>query len=300
MNRDNVTSDHRRQWGQCHYVYPVISRRARGLSIGVNLNPDKRCNFGCLYCQVDRYLKRDLRHVDLGQLRDELEMAMEEAISGRLWDDPRFGVTPDELRRINDIAFSGDGEPTCLPQFDQAVRIAADVKNDNNRPDVKIVVITNATQLESKQVDRALPILDANNGELWCKLDAGTESWFQTVNRPGPILMADILRGIKRVSRGREVVIQTLWFRVDGVGPSSQEIEAWCDRLDEILAAGGRLRLVQIHTVARSPLSPRAAHLPDEQLDAIGRRVRERLPQVNVEVYYGADVPPQSLPPKGP
>ena len=46
--------DHRRDLGENRYVYAVVSRRARGLSIGVNLNPDKVCNFDCPYCQVDR------------------------------------------------------------------------------------------------------------------------------------------------------------------------------------------------------------------------------------------------------
>src|SRR6185295_20336399 len=36
------------------FVYLTISPRARGLSIGVNLNPDRKCNFDCVYCEVDR------------------------------------------------------------------------------------------------------------------------------------------------------------------------------------------------------------------------------------------------------
>ena len=32
------------------FVYAVISSRAHGLSLGVNLNPDKLCNYDCLYC----------------------------------------------------------------------------------------------------------------------------------------------------------------------------------------------------------------------------------------------------------
>src|SRR3954469_13500606 len=36
------------------FVYLTISPRARGLSIGVNLNPDRKCNFDCVYCEVAR------------------------------------------------------------------------------------------------------------------------------------------------------------------------------------------------------------------------------------------------------
>ncbi len=37
-----------------HFVYVVTSSRARGLSLGINVNPDKYCNYDCLYCEVDR------------------------------------------------------------------------------------------------------------------------------------------------------------------------------------------------------------------------------------------------------
>ena len=46
--------DHRRELDDNRYVYAVVSRRSRGLSIGLNLTPDKVCNFDCPYCQVDR------------------------------------------------------------------------------------------------------------------------------------------------------------------------------------------------------------------------------------------------------
>ena len=156
-----VTRDHRRQWRDCLYVYPVISRRAKGLSVGVNLNPDKSCNFACLYCQINRSIRRDLKNVDMDILRSELKEALQAATSGELWSHQRFGETPHELRRINDIAFSGDGEPTCLPNFDSAVQAAADVRREFGLDEMKIVVITNASMFDRPQFQKALAILDA-------------------------------------------------------------------------------------------------------------------------------------------
>ncbi|MGC9455670.1 MAG: radical SAM protein [Phycisphaerae bacterium] len=289
-----VTRDHRRQWRDCLYVYPVISRRSKGLSIGVNLNPDKRCNFGCIYCQINRRIRRELSHVELPVLRDELSLAMREASTGRLWSEPRFSVTPAELRRINDIALSGDGEPTCLANFDHAVQVAADVKEAHGADDVKIVVITNATRLRDPQVRRALPVLDANNGEIWAKLDAGTEEFFQRVNRPaGGVTLAEVVENIKSVAVDRPVVIQSLFFRFDGEPPAESQLHAYCDRLSEIVSAGGRIKLIQVHTVARPPAEASVAALSDAELDAVAARVRTALPDVPVEKYYGADVPPQ-------
>ena len=286
--------DHRRQWRDCLYVYPVLSRRARGLSIGININPDKRCSFGCLYCQVDRHVPRNLEDVDLDTLAAELELALSAAAAGRIWDEQRFAKVPAAMRRINDIAFSGDGEPTARPDFDRAVKVAADAKAAAGLEDVKIVIITNSTCLDSPQMARALPILDASNGEIWAKLDAGTQERFEAVNRPQPRRrLADIVSGITAVARGRAVVIQTLFFRIDGHGPGQAEVAAYAARLREILDGGGRIRLVQIHTIARSPLSPSARALPDHELDALADTVRQAVPQVPVETYYGADAAPQ-------
>jgi wyosine [tRNA(Phe)-imidazoG37] synthetase (radical SAM superfamily) len=289
-----VTRDHRRQWRRCLYVYPVISRRAKGLSIGVNLNPDKRCTFSCLYCQINRRIRRDLHTVDLDALERELRQAMRAAVSGELWEEQRFARTPPAMRRINDIAVSGDGEPTCLANFDRAVAAAARIKGESNRDDVKIVIITNSTQLDQPQFLRALPILDAHNGEIWAKLDAGTDEYFQQINRPHPrIALQRIVDNIISVARGREVVIQTLLFRLDGSAPAQEELEAYSARIREILDAGGRVKLIQVHTIARSPQDTSAAALGDAQLDAIADQLRAALPDTPVETYYGADVAPQ-------
>ncbi len=289
--------DHRRQWRDCLYVYPVLSRRAGGLSVGVNINPDKICSFGCLYCQVDRHTRRNLHRVELDRLAAELKLALNAATGGEIWDEPRFADAPARMRKINDIAFSGDGEPTSRPDFDKAVAVAADAKTAAGLADVKIVVITNSAHLDSPQVARALPILDANNGEIWAKLDAGTQRRLDTVNRPAPARrLADIVGGITGIARERAVVIQTLFFGIDGLGPDPAEIAAYTDRLREIVDGGGRIRLVQIHTIARSPLSPSASALPNDELDAIADTVRHALGELAVETYYGADVPPQDIP----
>ncbi len=288
------TSDHRRQWRECRYVYPVIARRSKGLSIGVNLNPEKVCNFGCVYCQIDRRTPRDLSGVDIAVLRRELRYALLEALSGNLWEEDRFADVPDELRRVNDIAFSGDGEPTCLPNFDAAVRAAVSAKEEFGREDIKLVLITNASRLDAPQVRRILPQFDRHNGEIWAKLDAGTDEFFQRVNRPYPVItLRHVLENIRGVARERPVVIQSMFFRLEGAEPPDSEIDAYTRHLREIVDSGGRIKLIQLYTIARPPASATAAALPDDRLDALADRVRAALPDVPVEVYYGADVPPQ-------
>src|SRR5882724_6019551 len=106
----SLFTQHSRSWRTNRYVYPVISRRSRGLSIGVNLNPDKGCNFDCVYCSVDRTMPGGAREVDVAVLRKELDHMLGLACSGEVFAEGPLAATPEALRRINDVAFSGDGE----------------------------------------------------------------------------------------------------------------------------------------------------------------------------------------------
>ena len=276
-------ADHRRQWQACRYVYPVVSRRARGLSIGVNLNPDRACNFGCIYCQVDRDSPPPAGTVALDALAAELDLVVGLAADDSLFADPRFAVTPPALRRLNDIAFSGDAEPTTFPKFAEAVRIAAEVKQRHCPPEVKIVLITNSCYLTRPAVAAGLAIMDAHNGEIWAKLDAGTEEYYRKVNRPN-FPLAHVLDNITAAARVRPVCIQSLWMRIAGAPPPDSEIDAYARRLNEITRAGGQIRQVQIYTVARVPAEHYVTPLSARELEATSRRVAART-ELTVEVF---------------
>jgi wyosine [tRNA(Phe)-imidazoG37] synthetase (radical SAM superfamily) len=278
-------ASHPRDWRENRYVYPVLSRRSGGLSIGVNLNPDKACNFDCVYCQVDRTVPPTVRKVDVEILRRELDRLAGLAASGAIFDEPPFDAAPPALRRLNDIAFSGDGEPTTSPEFLPAVQAAAQIKAAHGLDDVKIVLITDACYLTRPKVREALAILDANNGELWAKLDAGTEAYYRRVNRPNYPL-THVMENIVDAARIRPVVIQALWMRIDGAPPPAAEVEAFADRLNEIRVAGGTIKLVQVYTIARQPAESYVTPLADGEVDAIAATVRERC-DVPVATYYG-------------
>ena len=149
MSTTPLHRHHERRFEGNRFVYPVISRRSRGVSIGVNLNPDKVCNFDCVYCQVDRTVAGDTRFVELERLLTELDETLALAVSGRLFETDKFRSVPPELRRLNDIAFSGDGEPTTHRNFDEIITACAEVKRRHGLDDVKMVLITNAQQAPS-------------------------------------------------------------------------------------------------------------------------------------------------------
>jgi wyosine [tRNA(Phe)-imidazoG37] synthetase (radical SAM superfamily) len=131
-----LIASHPRTFRDNRYVYPVLSRRAGGISIGVNLNLDKVCNFDCTYCQVDRSEAGDRGAVELDRLAAELDAMVRRVVSGAIYEDPKFQGTPAALRRLNDIALSGDGEPTTCPRFDEAAAICAEVRRRHGLDDL--------------------------------------------------------------------------------------------------------------------------------------------------------------------
>ncbi len=145
------------------FVYAVISQRARGLSIGVNLNPDKHCNFDCVYCEVNRDAPGGGREVDLPAMATELQSLLRLAYDHKLRDLAWFRNLPDELLELKEVALSGDGEPTLCPNFAEVVGEVAHIRSQGKFPFFKIVLITNTTGLHLPEVRRGLqPLTSAD------------------------------------------------------------------------------------------------------------------------------------------
>lgn len=280
-----VHRDHRRTYEDNRYVYAVVSRRSKGVSIGVNLNPDKLCNFDCIYCQVDRQTPPTVRDVDVAALVAELEEMLDVVVSGQLFELERYRGTPTALRRLNDIAFSGDGEPTTCPEFLDVVRAVAEIKQRRGLNSVKMVLITNATRLHVPRVREALDVLDQNQGEIWAKLEAGTEAYYQQIERT-TVPFAKVLENITEAAQVRPVVIQAMFLKMNGAAPGGAELEAFCARLNAILTAGGRISLVQVYTVARAPAEAWVTPLTNAEVDAIVALVTART-GLPAEAFYG-------------
>jgi len=280
----NLFTFHNRTWQANRYVYPVISRRSKGLSIGMNLNPDKICNFDCVYCSVDRTVPPVDREVDMQVLADELTQMVGICASGELWKHEPFNRTPPELKRINDIAFSGDGEPTSFKEFHAACELAAGVLQHAGLPDVKLVLITNATLFHRPSVQAALRFLDDHNGEIWAKLDAGSEEYYRTVERTS-IPLHRVLDNILSAGKVRPIVIQSLFMNIHNVPPTEMEIDLYIHRLHDLLNDGCQVKMVQIYTTARDTAEKYVTPLANAQVDAIAAKVRGI--GLRCEAFYG-------------
>jgi wyosine [tRNA(Phe)-imidazoG37] synthetase (radical SAM superfamily) len=271
-----AVQDHSREHPEFLYVYAVISRRSGGLSIGINLNPDKRCNFDCVYCEVDRLTPPRITRLDLARLRRELEAMVRHVQTGGLGREPKFSDLPAPVTRtIRDIAFSGDGEPTMIAEFSACARIVAEVRQAANLVDTKLVLITDAAGLDKLDVREGLRILDANHGEVWGKLDAGTETYYRAVNR-SHVRLERIVKNLTLTARERPIVIQSLFLRMHGQPMPPEELEAYCGRLTTITEAGGRIREVHAYTIARPTPEPFATRLERAGLEGLAATIRSR------------------------
>ncbi|MCK6547535.1 radical SAM protein [Myxococcota bacterium] len=275
---DVLVKEHPRTFRGSRYVYPVLARRSRGISIGINVNPDGRCNFDCVYCQVDRSTPPVIDTVDEAVLLAELDETITRVTSGALFDEERFAAVPPQLRRLADVALSGDGEPTSYPRFAELVEAIAALKRARGLTGVKLVLITNATLLHRPAVQRGLAVLDANDGEIWAKLDAGTPEDYARIDR-AHVPFERILENLRDAARARPIVVQSMFLRLDGDAPTDAAVDAWIARITELVAAGGQIDRVQVYTVSRTPgptAGPHATPLELGALEAIAAKLRTR------------------------
>ena len=278
----NFFKDHQRSYQNCDYVYPVISRRSGGVSLGINLSPHKACNFDCLYCQVARGedkespSRKGSLEVDMPRLAEELKYMVEAVQSGSLFLEDRFKSVPEELRVLKDVALSGDGEPTAEKCFSDVCHFLQELVNEKILSDVPLVLITNATMFHKPKVFEALERLMSVGGAIWGKLDAGTEDYYKIVDR-SRIPFQRILDNLELVSKKWPIIIQTLFFDFGEGAPSENEISAYLNRLKNLLEQGARIKEVQIHTVARNPGNHQADALPSLFLKGVADECMSQL-----------------------
>ena len=264
------------------FVYLVVSPRARGLSIGINFNPDKRCNFDCPYCEVDRSVPGRDRELDVDVMADELTATINTSITGTLREMPIYQNLPEDLLKLRHVTLSGDGEPTLSPHFSDGVQTVAHVRALGRFPFFKIVLVTNASGFDLPEVQRGLKQLTSHD-EIWAKLDAGTQTWMDTINK-SEVPLEKILSNILLVAKTRPVIIQSLFASLDNSEPPAEQINQYALRLRELKDAGAQIPLVQIYSATRPTHHARCRHLPLHSLSQIAQTVR-RISGLKAEVF---------------
>lgn len=260
------TTDHSRDAAGLRYVYPVISRRAGGLSIGVNFNVNNACNWRCIYCQVPDLKVGAAPDLDFKLLEDELRFFFDDVLNGDFYQ--RFQVDEDK-RVIKDIAISGNGESTSVKDFDKAVALIGKVAREVGvLPHSNFVLITNGSLLHRVCVQNGLKILEEYGGEVWFKFDSATEEGRALMNNAGQNRQSSIKNLLLSASLC-PTKLQTCLLDYDKRGLSSGEKSAYLDLLGSIKEKGCVLKCVMLYTMARPSLQPESGRLEKLSLEIL-------------------------------
>ena len=255
------------------YVYPVVSRRAAGVSVGVNLNPNNACNWRCIYCQVPDLTRGGPPPLDPALLEDELRRMLADIVHG----DFMLRVVPEGMRRLNDVALSGNGEPTSAPEFPAVVELIGRVLAEFDLLGrIKLVLISNGSLAHKAYVREGLRAMAKLNGEVWFKFDRATRQGMRLVNDTETEPERHYQR-LKTIAALCPTWVQTCMFSLDGAPPAEDEIAAWLAMLARAKAEALPLRGVLLYGLARPSMqaeAERLGRLPAEWLERLATRVR--------------------------
>lgn len=265
-------TDHDRNSASLRYVYPVVSRRAGGVSVGINLNPNNACNWRCIYCQVPGLLRGAAQPVDMALLEYELRTFLTELLHGEFMQNR----VPEGARRIIDIALSGNGEPTSAAEFSQVVALINRVRSELALPKtVKTVLITNGSLLYRADIQQGLRDMARFHGEVWFKLDRASEAGMLRINDTHARL-SQVRSNLIAAIEACPTKLQTCWFALDNQPPSRRDEDDYLEFVAALLRDGHLLQGVLLYSLARisrQAEAPRLSALPAAAMQAFACRI---------------------------
>jgi wyosine [tRNA(Phe)-imidazoG37] synthetase (radical SAM superfamily) len=264
--------DHRRDSAGLRYVYPVISRRAGGVSVGINLNVNNACNWACVYCQVEDLTRGGPPPIDLDLLERELDGFLDDALHGGFMS----REVPAEARHLMDIAFSGNGEPTSAAEFPEAVQVVRRVLERHGLAGkLPVRLITNGSLLHRPGVRDGIRGLGELGGEVWFKVDRAMPAEVETINGV-PMDAGKIRDNLSRCAALATTWVQTCWFALDGIAPDAAARDAYCALLAPVAS---RLAGVHLYGLARpsmQPAAPRLQRIDAEEMEKFAAEIQEK------------------------
>jgi wyosine [tRNA(Phe)-imidazoG37] synthetase (radical SAM superfamily) len=275
-----TVEDHNRDVSGLTYVYPVVSRRAGGVSIGINLNINNACNWRCVYCQVPNLTRGTPPPINLALLEKELRGFLNELLHGNFMNE----FVDEKDRHLMDIAFSGNGEPTSAKEFPEVLGMVEKVLNEFNLLNpatptpilpnpIKVRLITNGSLMDKAQVLESMKHLANINGEVWFKVDAGTSEGIAKINDVN-ISISSVIKRLKACAGNCPTFVQTCMVAIDGQVPSEQEIDAYIALLAQVKS---EIKGVHLYGLARPSMqaeAPRLSRLSPEWLEGVATKIR--------------------------
>jgi len=202
------------------YIFGPVASRRFGMSLGVDLSPDKkRCNFDCIYCELDP--AKPVNEYDNPPKPEEILKEINQAV--KKYD---FEV----------LTITSNGEPTLYPYLDELVR---------GIEGQKLLILSNSSTIDNKDIQNTLCGFDI----VKLSLDAVTPSVFKKIDRPHKDLsIENIINGMIefRKKYSGELIVEILV--VKGINDKEEEFEKLNEVLKEI-----KPDRVDISTIDRPP-----------------------------------------------
>ena len=263
-------TDHNRDVSGMKYVYPVVSRRAGGVSIGINLNTNSACNWRCVYCSVPNLTRGTPPPIEMGILAHELRTFLNDVVHG----DFMLKNVAEADRHLMDIAFSGNGEPTSAKEFPQVILLVAQILEEFDLlGKIKIRLITNGSLMDKPAVLESMKDLARSNGEVWFKVDAGSKEAIARINDVTLNPQSHIER-LKKCAALCPTFIQTCMFGFNGNPPNEGDITDYLALIEQVKT---HIKGVHLYGFARESFQPEASkisRLSAEWLENIAARIR--------------------------
>jgi len=256
------------------FVYLLLSARAGGMTIGVDLEPDKECNPSCTQCDIHRVGRLLEPRLDVQGMADELTRTLALFRGGRVRELPNYRLVPDQLLHLRHVSLVGESEPTLAADCFEAFEAVIHIRALSGFGFFKLVLMTNGAGLDQPGAQqRSLRHLTRMD-EIWLRLDGGTQTYINKANHSGASL-EKVLANILLLGRQRPVIIQSLFPAIHGEGPSIEEIEQYGQRLLELKNAGAQISHVQVYSATCPAAFPPFSHLSLKALSLIAKSVRQ-------------------------
>ncbi|MFZ3086930.1 MAG: radical SAM protein [Methylotenera sp.] len=266
-----TTTNHNRDVVGMRYVYPVISRRAGGVSIGINLNVNNACNWRCIYCNVPNLTRGSPPPIELDVLEQELRAFLNDVLHG----DFMQRHVHEADRQLKDIAFSGNGEPTSAKEFPQVLDLVEKILRDFGLlGSIKLRLITNGSLMDKPQILESMRHLAKCNGEVWFKVDAGTKAGMARINDVTLNPQSHIER-LENCAKACPTFIQTCMFALDGAPPGEQDIVDYLALISQVKDVIQGVHLYGLARLSLQPEASRLSRLSPEWLEAMAQRIRQ-------------------------
>jgi len=244
MKKETLTIfNHDRNIYESKYIYPVVSRRSKGLSLGINLNTNNACNWQCIYCQVSNLKLGKPEAINLKLLESELDEWLNKIINGNFLEE-----CASEKVEFKDIAFSGNGEPTATPEFETIIKIVLKkVKKFKLSKIIKLRLITNGSYLNKTIVQNGLKLMKDFDHEVWFKIDHIDPEEALKINRIN-LSISNLKKNLKCAISISPTIIQTCLLRINNQLPKDDSINKFIEFLKPYASD---LRAINIYSLAR-------------------------------------------------